>query len=743
MINTKYEEFIKTKMAFTYGEGIDIPLQKLNKSLFDFQKPIVYWALKRGRSAVFADTGLGKTVIQVEWAKHVQKHTGGIVLILAPLCVGIQTIKEAQKLNVEIIFAREQPSNPGIYISNYEMMEHFDFSEIAGLVLDESSILKGVASKTRKYLIKSTREIKYKLSCTATPSPNDFMEFGGQSEFIGVMTTPEMLATYFIHDGGDTAKWRLKGHGKTKFYEWLSTWAVVIKKPSDIGFDDKGYDLPQPLFNEHIVVSDTPSEGMLFPMQAETLSERITARRESAPERVAKCAEIVNSNDEQWVVWCHLNYESQALEKLINGGVAVEGSRSVSEKEKRINAFGNKTARVIITKPSIAGFGLNWQHCRNIAFVGMNDSYEQFYQALRRCWRFGQKKQVNVHIISADTEGAVLSNIKRKEGQSVELQTQIMSHMRSFTKKEVLGMTQQKSEYTRKHKSGDDWDVYLADCVDLTKEIESNSIGYSIFSPPFSSLYTYSNSDRDMGNCTGDIDFFKHFRFLVDQLYRVIMPGRSVSFHCMDLPTSKQNHGFIGLRDFRGDLIRLFEEYGFILHSQVVIWKNPVTAMQRTKALGLLHKTIRKDSSMSRMGIPDYVVTMRKPGENPVPISHDPEAFPVSLWQEYASPVWMDINPSNTLNKNGAREDDDERHIAPLQLEVIERCMMLWSAPYDLVFSPFAGIGSEGYVAIKMGRRFIGAELKESYWRLAVKNIAAAKTTQTDIFGDANAQSNS
>ncbi|BCJ86475.1 DNA-methyltransferase [Effusibacillus dendaii] len=278
--------------------------------------------------------------------------------------------------------------------------------------------------------------------------------------------------------------------------------------------------------------------------------------------------------------------------------------------------------------------------------------------------------------------------------------------------------------------------LYHGDCVEVTKGIPDNSIHFSIFSPPFSSLYTYSNSDRDMGNCKNDDEFMIHFQFLVKELYRVTMPGRLVSFHCMNLPTSKQHHGFIGIRDFRGDLIRAFEKEGWIFHSEVCIWKDPVTAMQRTKALGLLHKTIRKDSSMSRQGIPDYLVTMRKPGVNLEPISHTHEEFPVELWQRYASPVWMDINPSNTLQYMSARENEDERHICPLQLDVIERALMLWSNEGDTVFSPFAGIGSEGYTAIKMGRRFVGVELKRSYYELAKKNLdsAVSATKELTIF---------
>lgn len=269
--------------------------------------------------------------------------------------------------------------------------------------------------------------------------------------------------------------------------------------------------------------------------------------------------------------------------------------------------------------------------------------------------------------------------------------------------------------------------IYNGDCVEVVAALPSDSVHYSIFSPPFASLYVYSNSDRDMGNCKGIDDFIEHFRFLVKELYRVLMPGRLLSFHCMNLPTSKAHHGYIGIQDFRGDLIRTFVESGFIYHSEVCIWKDPVTAMQRTKALGLLHKQLKKDSCMSRQGIADYLVTMRKPGENPERVGHTNETFPVELWQRYASPVWMDINPSNTLQHRSAREHNDERHICPLQLEVIERAIDLWTNPGDVVLSPFAGIGSELYVAVQKGRKAIGVELKESYYKQAVANLRAVE----------------
>jgi DNA modification methylase len=285
---------------------------------------------------------------------------------------------------------------------------------------------------------------------------------------------------------------------------------------------------------------------------------------------------------------------------------------------------------------------------------------------------------------------------------------------------------------------GNGWAAYHGDCVDVVQGIPDRSIHYSIFSPPFASLYTYSNSDRDMGNCRTHSEFYEHFAFLVKELMRVTVPGRLLSFHCMNLPTSKARDGYIGITDFRGLLIRMFQDAGWIYHSEVVIWKDPVTAMQRTKALGLLHKTIRSDSAMSRQGIPDYLVTMRKPGANPEPIAHTSEDFPVSLWQRYASPIWMDINPSATLQGRSAREEKDEKHICPLQLEVIRRALRLWSNPGDVVLTPFGGIGSEGYVALKEGRRACLVELKGSYYHQAIKNLASvepeARGRQVSLF---------
>lgn len=728
-----YETFLRDKAITTPATGLtDLPA--LREHLFPFQADIVRWALKRGRAAIFADCGMGKTPMQLEWARIVAEQVGP-VLILAPLAVAQQTVREGQKFDVHVQYARAQPSDDfGITITNYEMLQYFDPSKYAGVVLDESSILKAYTGKTRTEIIEAFKHTPYRLACTATPAPNDYMELGNHAEFVGSMSRVEMLSMFFVHDGGETQKWRLKGHAQQDFWRWLASWSVMIRKPSDLGYDDGAFTLPSLKLHEHVIRVDKPSEGMLFALEALTLQERIAARRNSVDERVEVTANLVNESREPWVIWCNLNIESDALRKAIPDAVEIRGSQTNEEKEAAIMAFLDGTTRVLITKASMSGFGLNFQHCAHMAFVGLSDSWEQFYQAIRRCYRFGQLREVHAHVVIAETEGAVLKNIKDKDAAAGEMSKQIVDHMRAEMRANIKGTERHMDDYETRHASGDNWDLHLGDCVDVVAGIPSDSIHYTIFSPPFASLYTYSASDRDMGNCKDQEEFINHFGFLVKDLYRVTMPGRLVSFHCMNLPTSKTHHGYIGIRDFRGDLIRLFESHGWIFHSEVCIWKDPVTAMQRTKALGLLYKQLKKDSAMSRQGIPDYLVTMRKPGANPEPVTHTPESFPVGVWQNYASPVWMDINPSDTLQFRSAREHEDDRHICPLQLQVIQRGIELWSNPGDTVLSPFAGIGSEGYVTIQNGRKFIGAELKRSYFDAACENLRSARRVMGDLF---------
>ena len=895
-----YEDFVRNKRRVEVATG-HIP-GELNEHLFDFQHAIVSWAVRRGRAAIFADTGLGKTLMQLAWADEVASHTNGIVVVLAPLAVSEQTIEQGRTFGIEVkrIPAGESPNGPGIWITNYERINILNFSAFHGIVLDESSILKSHDGKTRTAIIDACQSIPYRLSCTATPSPNDFEELGNQCEFLGVMTRTEMLATYFINDAGDTGTWILKGWGQSRFWEWMGTWAVVLRSPADLGFDGSRYDLPALTYHEHIVQTEALGDEM-FSRPAMTMLERRKAQRDSIEARCAALAEIVNAEpNEPWLIWCHLNDEADLLQQLIPGSINIQGSDSpefkvcgsrwflsddslqndvfsdklsATEKEllgwmtkKKLDALtcgsttkktkkslgqrqekneisttqqetqstqqiqsgkkeqgqqlengllkiqknaklsesnntelmeqsttgcyqnnsefvqsashqtlatsvaedsmlttaipaetsedcfalhaitdseSSKTqlnasnerfntlnparkGRVLISKARIFGYGLNFQHCARVAFVGLDDSFEKFYQAVRRCYRFGQKREVQVHIFTAENEGQILQNIKRKEVLHHEMSANMIEHMRDIMNKELAGQENIVDEYQEATFNGDGFTVHKGDCVKWTKRMADNSVDYSVFSPPFADLFVYSNSDHDMGNCANDAEFVAQLRFLISELFRIVKPGRNVSFHCMNLPTTKMRQGHIGLRDFRGDLIRAFQDAGFIYHSEVCIWKDPVVAMQRTKALGLLHKTIRENATMSRMGLPDYVVTMRKPGEIVERVTHGDD-LPVMMWQKYASPIWDDINQSRTLNKMPARDDKDLKHMCPLQLDVIERCIHLWTNPGDVVFSPFTGIGSEGFCSVKMGRKFIGTELKPAYYELACQNIEDAK----------------
>ena len=718
-----YSDFLQSKRIVDAPTGFDV--KQLNPALFQWQQDITRWALKRGRAALFQDCGTGKTFEQLEWANAVCKHTGGNVLILAPLAVSYQTKHEGEKFGIPVTVCKDQfEVQSGINVANYEKLQHFQPKEFTGVVLDESSILKSYTGKIRTQIIDSFNQTPFRLACTATPAPNDYMELGNHAEFLGVMSRVEMLATFFTHDGGETSKWRLKGHAETEFWKWLASWAIYIRKPSDLGYPDDDFELPAKIETLH-QIEGFAAEGYLFPMPAVTLEEQRKVKRNSLSARVRACADLVNSKCfGYWVVWAELNDEANALEKAIRGAVQVTGSESAASKEEKLIQFSRGQFRVLVSKASIAGFGMNWQHCNQMALVGLSHSYEDLYQAVRRCWRFGQKNPVDVHLFMVDGEQAILENLKRKEAEAINMAESLKEHVAELNKINIKQLKRETDTYKTRMESEGDWALELGDSIEVLKSYSDQTFDYSIFSPPFASLYTYSNSERDMGNCTNYNTFAEHFAFLVKELFRVLKSGRLLSFHCMNLPTTKQNHGFIGVQDFRGDLIRAFQKEGFIYHSEVCIWKDPVTAMQRTKSIGLLYKQLRKDSNLSRQGIPDYLVTMRKPGENAEPITKTHDSFPVGLWQRYASPVWFDINPSDTIQK--IREEKDERHICPLQLGVIERAVELWTNPNDLVLSPFAGIGSEGYQSILLGRRFLGIELKEAYFIQACKNLRQA-----------------
>lgn len=444
-----YAAFLERKRLIDPPTGLSA-VPDLHPDLFDFQRDITTWALRRGRAALFAGTGLGKSLMELSWSDAIHRQTGGDILELAPLAVSNQLCREAGKFNIMVRPVRfSDEIGAGTNISNYQKIEHFDLTAFAGVVLDESSILKSTDGHYRNELIDACSTIPFRLAATATPAPNDFMELGNHAEFLGVMSYTDMLATFFTHDGGDTQRWRLKGHAETEFWKWMASWAVMIRKPSDLGYDNDGYDLPELHHHQHIVRAEyAPSldTGLLFPMEARTLGERLAARRDTVDERVELAASITPA-DRPFVWWCNLNSESEALARAIPGAVEVRGSDNEADKERKLIDFSEGRIRVLVTKPSIAGFGMNWQHCADTGFVGLSDSFEQVYQAIRRFWRFGQRSEVHVHFIAAETEGAVVANLKRKEADADRMAAAMVMHMADLSRREITGTTRSVPDY--------------------------------------------------------------------------------------------------------------------------------------------------------------------------------------------------------------------------------------------------------------------------------------------------------
>lgn len=720
-----YEEFIELKKIKTIKSGFTP--KSLNKNLKPHQVLAVTKALEAGRYALFLDTGLGKTLCQLEWANQVCIHTGNPVLILAPLAVVNQTREiEGPKWGIEVNLWNNWIEDPkGIFISNYEQLDNIDLEKFCGIVLDESSILKSVDGKTKSLIIERFRDTPYKLACSATPSPNDHMELGNHSEFLGQMTYVEMLAMFFVHDGGETSKWRLRKHAEKDFWNYVLSWALAMDNPKTFGFNEEGYDLPKVHYIEHLIETQSDRTD-LFGEAIVSATELHPELRKSLPQRLEKAKEIFETApDEQWIFWCLGNDEAKELQKLIPNSKNVQGSDSAEDKSKHLNGFIYGDPQNIVTKAKIASFGMNYQHANHMLFMSYDFSFEKFYQAVRRMLRFGQKNDVYVHILVAKNQ----VNVKAKISESEKSHKEMIKNLAKMSSQHELSAV---PKFNLNDVITPDYKCLLGDCVQRAKDLNDGELDLVVFSPPFSELYVYSDKIEDMGNSKNYEEFEQHFKYLIPEIKRTLKPGRVCAVHCMDLPIQKGKEGYIGLRDFSGMLVKWFQDEGFIYHSRATIWKNPVTEMQRTKALGLLHKQIKKDSSMSRVGIPDYVLFFRNEGDNAVPITHQdtdpskPDYLPVDLWQKYASPVWYDIDYGRTLQYTTARDSNDEKHIAPLQLDTIERCIHLYSNVGEIVGSFFGGIGSEGFQALKMKRKSVSIELKESYFRINLKNHASA-----------------
>ena len=727
-----YLEFLESKKRPFIESGFEIKENELNKNLFDFQKFIVKTALKKGRFAIFADCGLGKTLMQLDWAEKVANKTKSKVLILAPLAVKGQTLQEAKKFGIDI-------SN--IEINNYEQLENIDESIYSGIVLDESSILKNFTGKYKNLIIEKFKNTPYKLACTATPSPNDLNEIGNHSEFLNVLDAQDMRAKWFVRDEGMN-NYRLKGHAKRDFYGWISNWAVMLTNPSDLGFDGSKYILPELNYIEKMIETNSRDNGKLFNEGSVSATDFNKELKLTLIERFDEVAKIVNNSNESFIIWVNQNEEEKKALELIPDAIFVNGSEKPEIKEKKLLGFANGEFRVLVTKKKIAQFGMNFQNCNNQVFASLDFSFEGLYQAIRRSYRFGQKNNVNIYIITTDTMENVMSSINKKQSQFLEMQ----SEMNKFINGDSFGLLD--SYDFKEVKTAEYWLMKGDSCQEI-KRIPDNSVDLIVFSPPFSSLFTYSNYIHDMGNNENHEEFFKQYHFLLQDLYRILKPGRLMVCHTKDLAVYKNSSGYTGLYDFTGEHHRAVENVGFKYHSKINIWTDPVLEMQRTKTQRLLYKQLRKDSSYTGVGLPEYCTVFRKwegNEEDWKPINNkNQNNFPLDIWQQWASPIWnveksdiehleetmkeyrvhswFDIKRTDVLNNSEGTDLGDEKHIAPLQLSVIRKSVQMWSNPGETVFTPFLGIGSEVYESVKLGRFGIGIELKDKYFETAVKNV--------------------
>lgn len=752
---SEYQEFLKTKRTTAKAYGIDVQIANINTVLFPFQRDVVRWACKKGRAAIFLDTGLGKTLIQLEWARLMGVQT----LIVAPLSVARQTVREGHKIGVNVQYARHQSEvSNRIVITNYEMIDEFDPAQFDAVVLDESSILKSFDGSTRRKLIDMFQDTKYRLACTATPAPNDQAEIGNHSEFLGIATVNEMLAMFFIHankvlytDVGDgrqvrTKKagsqgqeWRLKNHATEAFYKWMASWSISLRKPSDLGYSDDGYILPPLEVDARFVDVDYKPDDQLFFTGLAGIQDRHKVRTATIEERISEAVEIIDGGHEQWIVWCGLQSEADEICKVLDNYRQVQGSDTPEYKAQAFEDFQDGKYRILVTKTKIAGFGMNFQQAHNMLFLGLSDSWEAYYQAVRRMYRFGQTKPVNVFIVLSEAEREIYTNVMQKESVAKTMSAELIKHIRTYEEEEIHmeGDEIDKFDYKERIVRGEKYTAMLGDSCQRLKEIDENSVHLSVYSPPFADLYTYSASQMDLGNSRNWSEFFAHYAFIIRELLRVTKPGRLTCVHTSDIPAMGIKDGYIGMRDFPGAVITAYEKEGWVFVGRAIVGKNPQAQAIRTKAQALLFATLKKDSSDSRPAILDQILIFKKDGDNETPIRPvENGEMNNETWIDWASGIWIGIHESDTLQYTTARAADDEKHICPLQLGTIERCIKLYSNPGETVLTPFMGIGSEAYQAIRFGRKAIGIELKESYFRIAAQNLADAemKYKSMDLF---------
>lgn len=735
--------------------------------LFDYQRWIVEMALDRERFAIFADCGLGKTAMQLEWARHVAADCGR-VLIVAPLQVVPQTVEEARHFygdSFAVYDASDRAAlqdwlaeshGPEVAITNYEKIDGIDTTlpRLGGVVLDESSVLKQSMGARRTSLMKAFAGVRYKLCCSATPAPNDRVEYGEHAYFLDVVrSTREFLARFFVNSDGE---WRLKGHALGEFTRHLASWSVFMRSPAAYGFDDNLRALPHmtveypqiPLTVEQSELArehekgDQPSlfgatpGGIVSRTKVMQIAhgfrlgtggiERFPSQK---PQAIADLCNVTHA-DEQVIVWVTFDEEAAQLGALIPDSVTLDGRTSKPRRNEVIEGFRHTdTPRVLIAKPSMLGFGLNLQNCRIQIFSTITDSFERYYQAVRRSHRYGQTRPVIVYIPLTPLDDAMCQNTMSKEllwredGERQEKAYVDVLRPADTTERRVR-VTDPETELDRVE--SDRFTLVQADCIAHMPTMAPASVDLAIFSPPFANLFTYSSALADMGNVRSDIEYRLQWKWFAESLLHVMKPGRNVAVHCMDVIRFAGQHGYRHTYDYPSDLRAGMEDAGFIYRARIAIDKDPQVQATRTKDANLLFVTLKRNALDSHPQATESLLIFTAPGDPAVPVIAD--EISNQEWISWAHHVWYDIRATDVLNAALGRDEDDERHICPLQLGLIERCVRLWSNRDETVFSPFAGIGSEGVESLEWGRKFYGIELKRSYFETATRFLSDKET---------------
>ena len=779
-----YEDYLNAKLEPQYmvkGRTIVISRSPINTDLtvevanedhlFDYQKFILTEAIKRQRYAVFADCGLGKTAMFLAWIRRIiPALQGKKVLIITPLMVLNQTLDEEEKFyherTIEDIHegSLEDWALNGksqVAITNFEKFYEKKelYSNVAAVVLDESSILKNGEGKTRTGIIETTRGIPWKLCCSATPAPNDREEYASHATFLEyVRSNNEFFSMFFVNsDEG----WQIKAHGLEAFYQYLSSWSVFLRNPEHYGFSDNLAKLPKPTFETVMIEWTDEQKKMLTNLHKGALDRKHFLIMLSKGFYKDASGKVQNVNNNKIattlnilaenkgcpaVVWVTYNYEQELyLEafKQTNYRVAeISGATDEVSRVRIIEDFRAGKYDVLISKPKLLGFGLNLQFVTVQIFSGLTDSYEQFYQCVRRSHRFGATESVKVYLPVTNAEKHILNNVMHKkdtfEFDCNKQETDFIKNLQNDLNKFFNMPFEQKQTDVidrTEYKQGRDWQLFRGDSIKLLRNLTPESIDLALFSPPFANLFTYSNNIADMGNTRDHTEFYLHFEFFLKGLFQALKQGHIACCHLSQLATLKSRDGYVGLHDFRGDLIRLFQRHGFIYFGEWCIAKSPQMQAIKEKVRSLSFAQLESDRLGSKPGLNDYILIFKKPGDATEKVN-DGSGPTRDEWINWATGVWADIKDTDTLNVRGSKGEDDVKHICPMNLQVIRRCIRMYSKPGDLVLDPFNGIGSTGVIALERGRKYIGFELKQEYFNTAISNLESAKPMQliTDFF---------